>query len=73
MKNSFGKTAIAAQTIIMRGRRLRMPPGSPCQLGGAVPIDSQRIERLHHIGRGPIDRPSVKSILKIVRDVDRPN
>jgi hypothetical protein len=31
-------------------------------------IDPGRIVRLHHVGNGPADRPSVKELLAVVRE-----
>ena len=68
----FGLESIASYAkLMMRGRKPRMPAGDPYQLGGDVLIDPRGIVRLHHVGNGPADRPSVESILKIVRDADQ--
>lgn len=53
--------------LLLGGRRLQPPSGDVHQLGGDVLIDPQGIIRLHHVGRGPADRPSVASILDVVR------
>jgi alkyl hydroperoxide reductase subunit AhpC len=52
--------------LLVRGRRLRRPTDDVYQLGGDVLIDPQGIVRLHHIGRGPADRPAVSQLLAAV-------
>jgi hypothetical protein len=53
--------------LLFRGRRLRKPSGDIHQLGGDVLVDPQGVVRLHRVGHGPADRPSVDSILALVR------
>lgn len=55
--------------LIFRGRRLHRPTGDIHQLGGDVLIDPTGIVRLRHVGRGPIDRPSVDSLLVVVQSL----
>jgi hypothetical protein len=52
--------------LMARGRMPRPPHSDIQQLGGDVLIDPQGIVRLHHVGRGPADRPSVDSLLASV-------
>ena len=54
--------------LMARGRRLQRPQGNFRQLGGDVLIDPEGIVRLHYIGSGPADRPSVQSILDCVTE-----
>lgn len=54
--------------LLAKGRRLRRAGGDIRQRGGDVLVDPAGIVRLHHVGRGPAHRPSVASILDIVRD-----
>ncbi len=53
--------------LLAKGRRLRRPNDDVFQLGGDVLIDPQGVVRLHHVGSGPADRPSVSSLLELVR------
>ena len=53
--------------LMLHGRLLILPAGDPNQLGGDVLIDPKGIVRLHHVGSGPADRPSVPGLLDIVR------
>ncbi len=53
--------------LMLRGRWPRLSSGDPKQLGGDVLIDPQGIVRLHHVGSGPADRPSIASLLDAVR------
>ena len=52
--------------LLAKGRRLRKTGSDVTQLGGDVLIDPQGVVRLHKIGNGPADRPSVESILDLV-------
>ena len=47
----------------LRGRFPRMPRADTGQQGGNVLIDPAGVVRLHHVGRGPADRPTVASVL----------
>ena len=49
--------------LFAKGRRMRTPHGSYRQLGGDVLIDPHGTVRMHHIAKGPADRPSIESIL----------
>ena len=53
--------------LMFKGRMPRKPAGDVHQLGGDILIDPQGIVRLHHIGTGPADRPTIESLLEIVR------
>jgi hypothetical protein len=55
--------------LLLRGRKVRRPSGDVYQLGGDVLIDPSGIVRLHHVGSGPADRPTVHSLLQAVRVV----
>lgn len=67
-RNIFGAASIASYAkLMLRGHKPRGLAGDPYQLGGDVLIDPQGIVRLHHVGRGPADRPSVASILQAVQ------
>ncbi len=52
---------------MLKGNKLQKSEGDIYQRGGDVLIDPDGIVRLHHIGEGPADRPSVEKILRIVR------
>ena len=49
--------------LMSQGKMPKMAVGDVWQLGGDVLIDPSGIVRLHHVGIGPADRPSVESIL----------
>ena len=53
--------------LMFKGRMPRKPAGDVHQLGGDILIDPQGIVRLHHIGTGPADRPTIESLLEIVQ------
>ena len=70
-KNIYGPSSWSEYgKLLMRGRTLRKPTGDVHQLGGDVLIDPQGIVRVHHVGSGPADRPSVDSILELVAATD---
>lgn len=50
--------------LLLKGRKLRTSHSDFKQLGGDVLIDPEGLVRLHYIGNGPADRPSVESILR---------
>ena len=52
--------------LLWHGRRLQGSSGDLRQLGGDVLIDPAAIVRAHHVGSGPADRPSVRSLLEVV-------
>jgi hypothetical protein len=52
---------------IARGRVPRPSAADTRQLGGDVLIDPSGIVRLHHVGRGPADRPPVAAILAVLQ------
>jgi len=49
------------------GRLPKKSEGDISQRGGDVLVDPAGIVRLHHVGQGPGDRPSARSILAAVR------
>jgi peroxiredoxin len=49
---------------ILKGEKFRKSEGDIFQRGGDVLIDPKGLVRLHHIGKGPADRPTVEMILK---------
>ena len=50
-----------------RGNFLKKSEGDVNQRGGDVLIDPSGMVRLHHVGDGPADRPSVSSILDAIK------
>ena len=60
------KTWLVYLREIMKGRKPQKSQGDIMQRGGDVLIDPNGIVRLHHVGKGPADRPGVKRILQIV-------
>jgi alkyl hydroperoxide reductase subunit AhpC len=48
---------------ISRGRLPKKPTGDVTQRGGDVLVDPAGTVRVHHIGKGPADRPAVGTIL----------
>lgn len=57
------KTWLVYAKLLLRGRRLQSSSADVSQLGGDVLIDRDGTVRLHHVGAGPADRPSVSEIL----------
>jgi hypothetical protein len=60
-------TWLAYARSLARGGALRRATGDVSQLGGDVLIDPDGIVRVHHVGSGPADRPSVQSLLAVIR------
>jgi hypothetical protein len=52
---------------MMAGMRPAAPGSDVNQRGGDVLIDPNGVVRLHHVGRGPADRPQVALILDVVK------
>ena len=61
------KTWLAYARSIMAGQKLQQSHGDVSQRGGDVLIDPGGMVRLHHVGEGPADRPSLASILDSIR------
>lgn len=61
------KTWWAYLKAVLHGRKLPQSHGDISQRGGDVLIDPGGIVRLHHVGEGPADRPSLAVILESVR------
>lgn len=59
---------LAAVKALRRGTRPQRPGKDIYQRGGDVLIDPDGIIRLHHVGRGPADRPSVETILAAAKE-----
>ena len=53
--------------LLFRGHRLEKPAADVNQLGGDVLIDPQGIVQLHHVGKGPADRPAVSELIDLVQ------
>lgn len=67
----YGPSACWAYVkLLARGRRPRLPHGDTRQLGGDVLMDRKGVVRLHHVGSGPASRPTVSSILDVIRRTD---
>ena len=61
------KTWRAYSEQLMKGNFPRRTKGDIHQRGGDVLIDAQGHIRLHHVGAGPADRPSIEFIIEIVK------
>ena len=62
-----GRTWLAYMKEFARGRLPKYSGADTRQLGGDVLIDPAGIVRLHHVGTGPADRPSVAAIVEARR------
>ncbi|MCA9592622.1 MAG: redoxin domain-containing protein [Myxococcales bacterium] len=60
-------TWLAYAREMWRGQKLKESDEDVNQRGGDVLIDPDGIVRIHHVGKGPADRPSVESLLDVVR------
>ncbi len=61
------RTWWAYAKALLRGGRLQHSAGDVHQRAGNVIVDPEGIVRLHHVGRGPADRPSVDALLDVMR------
>ncbi|PLY06030.1 MAG: hypothetical protein C0622_01225 [Desulfuromonas sp.] len=61
------KTWWAYLREISKGRRPKKSDADLSQRGGDVLIDPDGIVRLHHVGAGPADRPTIEKILRIIK------
>jgi alkyl hydroperoxide reductase subunit AhpC len=62
------KTWLAYLKEIMKGQKLKKSEADVMQRGGDVLIDPNGIVRMHHVGKGPADRPSVEMILNVIKE-----
>jgi hypothetical protein len=53
--------------LLVKGRRMVASHSDFEQLGGDVLIDPEGIVRMHHVGKGPSDRPDVSSIIARIK------
>lgn len=60
------KTWWAYLKQIVKGGKLKKSEGDIFQRGGDVLIDPAGIVRLHYVGNGPADRPTVEAILNAI-------
>ena len=67
------KTWWAYGKVILHGQRLQQSQGDISQRGGDVLIDPSGTVRLHHVGQGPADRPSVAQLLERVKQAEAPS
>jgi len=63
------RTWLAYFRELSQGRRPRKGAGDIHQRGGDVLVDPAGVIRLHHIGKGPGDRPEVGSLLQFIRNI----
>lgn len=54
--------------LLAKGRTLKRTSGDINQLGGDVLIDPSGVVRMHYVGSGPADRPTVESLLAAVKN-----
>lgn len=61
------KTWWAYLKAVLHGQKLQQSHGDISQRGGDVLIDPEGTVRLHHVGEGPADRPSLAQLLEVIR------
>ena len=54
--------------LIGRGQRPQRPTGDIHQLGGDILVDPMGMVALHHVGKGPADRPAVAALFERIRE-----
>lgn len=63
----YGPPTIWGYIKLILGGRMPGKPGKDWrQLGGDVLIDPKGIVRMHYVSDGPLDRPSIESLLAVV-------
>ena len=62
------RTWLAYLKELLQGRLPRKGDGDINQRGGDVLIDPAGLVRLHHIGKGPGDRPEIDFLLQCIRE-----
>lgn len=68
MLDIFGpRTLWHYMRAILKGERLHKSEGDIYQRGGDILVDPSGTVRLHHVGMNPADRPSVETILQLIR------
>lgn len=61
------KTILAYFKLFAKGRTLKKATGDVKQLGGDVIVDPEGIVRMHFVGQGPSDRPSIEEMTAVIR------
>ena len=51
---------------VFGGHKLKASEGDVSQRGGDVLIDPDGVVRLHHVGDGPADRPTIEAIRRLL-------
>jgi alkyl hydroperoxide reductase subunit AhpC len=64
------KTWLAYFKEILKGHRIRKSESDVMQRGGDVLIDPNGVVQMHHVGKGPADRPRIKKILQVIKEWD---
>jgi len=62
------RTWLTYAHLLLKGRKIVKSASDIYQRGGDVLIDPHGVIRLHHIGRGPADRPDPSLICRFVKD-----
>lgn len=62
------RTWVTYVHLLLKGWKIVKSTSDIYQRGGDVLIDPHGVIRLHHIGRGPADRPDPALICKLVED-----
>jgi len=60
------RTLLAYLQLLLKGRKILPSAADIHQRGGNVLLDPQGRVRFHHIGSGPVDRPDLESIFRVV-------
>lgn len=65
------KSGLVYMKELLKGQKLHLPTNDVNQRGGDVLIDPDGIVRLHHVGSGPADRPTVEVLLRSIAEEQR--
>jgi alkyl hydroperoxide reductase subunit AhpC len=62
------KTWLAYLRGIIKGQKLIKSNGDVMQRGGNILIDPNGIVQMHHVGKGPGDRPGIEMIFQVINE-----
>ncbi len=62
------KSGLVYMKELLKGQKLHRPTNDIHQRGGDLLIDPEGMVRLHHVGSGPADRPTVEMLLRRITE-----
>ena len=62
------KSGLVYMKELLKGQKIHRPTNDILQRGGDLLIDPEGMVRLHHVGSGPADRPTVEMLLRRIAE-----